>query len=99
MYNSNLKSDTVLIDYLKNKLGPENSMVIVEVDDNATLNDISNSNKLSKNQKIFYVFSHCCFFTFFLNKFGFFRILRPNFCKILHFLFSFFEKISNFFFF
>lgn len=57
MYNSNLKNDNTLIDYLKNKLGPENSMVIVEVDDRASLNDINSNNKLSRNQKIFYISS------------------------------------------
>jgi len=58
MYNSNLKSDAILIDYLKNKLGPQNSMVIVEVDDSASLNDINNSNiNLSKSQRIFYSLS------------------------------------------
>jgi solute carrier family 34 (sodium-dependent phosphate cotransporter) len=56
MYNSNLKSDSILIDYLKNKLGPQNSMVIVEVDDTASLNDINNNN-LSKSQKITYITS------------------------------------------
>ena len=66
MYNSNLKNDNTLIDYLKNKLGPENSMVIVEVDDRASLNDINSNNKLSRNQKIFifhlfqFYYTHFC---------------------------------------
>ena len=55
-YTSDYQNDINLVDYLNNKLGPNNSITIIDVNDNISLRDLDNR-AISKRKKILYSIS------------------------------------------
>lgn len=77
-YTSDYQNDINLVDYLNNKLGPNNSITIIEVNDNISLRDLDNR-VISKRRKILYSIS----VPFLLYAFLFGLDLMSNSFKIL----------------